>query len=87
MDELRLVRCPPAAGNGGKRKRAGLPDTRWVKNGQKASIAQEVGKGQPHLAAQSGSQGFCSSEETYDVTNSVELDWESLIDWGIKFTR
>ena len=35
MDELRLVRCPPAAGNGSKRKRAGLPDMRWIKNGQK----------------------------------------------------
>ena len=195
MDELHLVRCPPAAGNVGKRKRTGLPDhvpdTRWIKNGQKrvsdgtrpkavlrysyrccspncparkvrerntvlntemkvtfyglhthtineasrnqikdanfcllytkgpiprcppsfrqldadqpaacspaiqttqkASIAQEVGTGQHYLAAQSGSQGmsqgFCSSEETRDMTNSVEVDWESFIDWGIKFTQ
>ena len=35
MDELRLVRCPPAPGNIGKRKRTELPDVGWIKNGQK----------------------------------------------------
>ena len=88
-----IRRCPPSVRQWHADQPAACsPATQTMtQTTQKASIAQEVVTGQPHLAAQSGSQGCCSSEETHDVTNSVELDWESLIDscidWGIKFTR
>ena len=83
-----IRRCPPSFRQlDADQPAACTPATQTRQTTQPASIAPEVGTGQPHLTAQSGSQGCCSSEETHDMTNSMEVDWESFVDWGIKFTQ